>query len=150
MESAGVLDWIGLVLEFVGLVLIIPGAFLLYRATSIDGRRRRAEGISGYLPGDNARLSRLVRAEEQDCGMPDTDRTRLISLAHTLQARRPLALILAVGPLTAWGRALQDPTTSVIVLAVVLLVMIVAIVQIERQARDGQAFLKRFAAPVSA
>ncbi|GLY16929.1 hypothetical protein LWF15_07200 [Kineosporia rhizophila] len=149
MQSPGVLEWIGLALQFVGLVLVLPGAFLLYRNTVADGRRRRAEGVGGYHPGDSARLARLVRAEEQDCGMPDTDRVRLSSLARTLQARRPLALLLAAGPLTAWGRVLLDANAVVIGLAVLMSLVLVAVVQIERQARDGKAFRQRFPVPVA-
>ncbi len=143
------MGWIGLALQFVGLVLVLPGAFLLYRSTLLDAQRRRSEGVKGYLPGDSARLARLVRAEEQDCGMPDTDRLRLRSLSCTLRARRPLALLLAAGPLIFWGRVLQDPGPWVIGLAVLISVALVAAVQIERQARDGQAFLKRFPVPVA-
>ncbi len=143
MDETGIWDWIGLVVELVGLALVLPAGIMLYRNSIGLAERRRAAGVIKEVVPDREAL-RLLQ-DPPPGALEDENRLRALRIvALGLRSRRALIVFVTALFMFQIGVSLINPSPWRLFLIPLVLFYLVAAVRVERHARVGAAFLRRY------
>ncbi|GAA3627677.1 hypothetical protein GCM10022223_51220 [Kineosporia mesophila] len=149
MDEIGILDGCGLVLVAGCLVAMVIAVVRIYRDLMDQAEKRRAAGISPDRPKGVAQKNIMVDVLEHPDNVDLTEQ-HLVELrlnAMALRSTRALVVVQAAMVVAWWGNFLVNRWLWAGIFAAFMTLLFLPVwIQVERNARIGAAFLRRFPA----